>query len=861
MPTRRSSGLPALDQCTDSLFPGDNVVFRFDGISLYETVCTALLDSCRAAGTELHYFRFAGHAPLFSPDANLIVHNVDPSDGFERVITDIHAVIRETGTGATHVFDVLSDLSATFFSDRMIGNFFAVTCPFLARLDTIAYFGVERHVHSLHAIQPIRDTTQLFIDLYEFDGSVYASPLKLQYRNDDDLLRMHLLKDDEAYPVTDSTTLTRVLSARPWPGLSSASYRMIGIWDRTLLKAEQLASSPDLAVGHPDRKALFEQTLRLVTGARGAMFDVLSRCLTLEDVIRIWKRMIGTGMIGGKSSGMLAANAILRNADPAWEERLEPHDSFYIGSDVYYTYLVENDCWWFRQLQKHPKHYLDRNEEIRARMLEGTFPDYILQRFSDMLDYFGTSPIIVRSSSLLEDAFGNAFAGKYDSIFCANQETREQRLEAFLDAVRWIYAGTMSREALEYRRRRGILDRDEQMALLVQRVSGTQHGDRFFPDMAGVGFSFNPYAWTSEIDPEAGVLRLVFGLGTRAVDRNDDDYTRVIALNAPALKPTAGPEEEMRYSQRTIDLISLKENRLSSEEAEIVLREAVDLPRRYLSRTDRDGRGVVRFDRLLSETSFVNDMKTLLATIQQAYGSPVDVEFTVNLDPTGAYTLNVVQCRPLQVQSSGGEAAPLPDRDTLDILIRTGGGIVGHSRHVPVDRIVLVDPKCYGQLPEQKRYAVARALRHVTARTTPDERILLVGPGRWATSTPSLGVPVHVEDIAEVSMLMEIDIMHDGLVPDLSLGTHVFHEMVEMNMLYIAHSSRKPGNSFHWSAVSDLPEDVRSRERLQANLTPEVAACLRVYSCDPGRTPVWLYADARSQECLIYRTTPLPDRA
>ncbi len=846
--------MPALDHCIDSLIPGDNVVFRFDGIELYASVCRALRESCRVAGTELHYFRFAGHDPLLDGTEHVVLHEVDPSDGFERVITEIHNVIRRTGIGATYIFDVLSDLSATFFSDRMIGNFFSVTCPFLARLDTVAYFGVERHVHSLHAIQPIRDTTQLFIDLYELGGSMYAAPLKLQYRDKPGLLRMHVLDDEQAHPVTDSTTLTRVLSARPWPGLSSASYRMIGIWDRTLLKAEQLAASPDFSIGHPDRKALFEQTLRLVTGAQGAMFDVLARCLNLEDVIRIWKRMIGTGMIGGKSSGMLAATAILRNSDASWEEKLEPHDSFFIGSDVYYTYLVENDCWWFRQLQKNPKHYLDRNDEIRARMLQGEFPDYIVQRFADMLDYFGTSPIIVRSSSLLEDAFGNAFAGKYDSIFCANQGSRDERMQAFLDAVRWIYAGTTSREALEYRRRRGILDRDEQMALLVQRVSGTQHGERFFPDMAGVGFSFNPYAWTREIDPEAGVLRLVFGLGTRAVDQNDDDYTRVVALNAPDLKPTAGPEEEIRYTQRKIDLISLPGNRLVSEDAETVLRELTELPRAFLSRADRDGRRVVRFDRLLDRTRFVQDMKRMLETLQAAYGTPVDVEFTINLGSDGAYTLNVVQCRPLQVQSTGGEAKPLPEGESLQTLIHTDCGIVGHSRHVPVDRIVIVDPRCYGRLPEQKRYALARALKRLTSRRQADERILLIGPGRWATSTPSLGVPVHVEDIAEVSMLMEVDIMHDGLVPDLSLGTHVFHEMVEMNMLYIAHSSRKMENKLDWDALERLPIDADGIKRAASNLPEDIASCLKAFDVSGDDTPVWLYADARSQECLIYRS-------
>jgi hypothetical protein len=119
----------------------------------------------------------------------------------------------------------------------------------------------------------------------------------------------------------------------------------------------------------------------------------------------------------------------------------------------------------------------------------------VRDQFAEMLDYFGQSPIVVRSSSLLEDSFGSAFSGQYESIFCANQGSPQERLEAFLAAVRHIYASAMGRDALLYRAQRGLLDRDEQMALFVQRVSGAAYGRLFFPQVAGVGLSFNPFAW------------------------------------------------------------------------------------------------------------------------------------------------------------------------------------------------------------------------------------------------------------------------------------------------------------------------------------------------------------------------------
>ena len=199
------------------------------------------------------------------------------------------------------------------------------------------------------------------------------------------------------------------------------------------------------------------------------------------------ERMVGTGLIGGKTLGMLLGRAILRKAGASWSERLESHDSFFVGSDVFYTYLVQNGCWWLRRRHKDFEVVLQRAEEARQKILAGSFPDYIQQQFLEMLEYFGQSPLIVRSSSLLEDNYGNAFSGKYESVFLANQGTPQERLQALMRAVRTVYASAMSEEGLNYRLHHRLLDRDEQMALLVQRVSGEQHGSLFFPQTAGVG--------------------------------------------------------------------------------------------------------------------------------------------------------------------------------------------------------------------------------------------------------------------------------------------------------------------------------------------------------------------------------------
>ena len=583
------------------------------------------------------------------------------------------------------------------------------------------------------------------------------------------------------------------------------------------------------------------------------MLRLVSRYLTLQDVLDIRKRIIGTGLIGGKTICMLLARAILKRHAERFNDVLEPHDSFYIGSDVFYTFLVRNGVWWMRQKQRNPVTFLDDAGLARQRILAGSFPDYILKQFEEMLNYFGQSPIIVRSSSLLEDNFGNSFAGKYASVFCANQGPKERRLEDFLAAVRTIYASTMSEEALRYRERRGLLDSDEQMALLVMRVSGAMYGNYFYPQVAGVGFSFNPYAWSEYIDPEAGVLRLVFGLGTRAVDRADDDYTRIVALNAPQRRPEANYDEVRQYAQRRVDYLDLTANQVVSGYFTDVVADSPGLPTAMFA--DRVGGSLLpTFAQLFSETDFVADMREMLATLEEAYEYPVDIEFTANFFVKDRCSINLVQCRPLPV--AGAEIARLPELDVHpeDRLFEAHGAVIGHTRLVPVSRFIYVVPSVYGRLTESERYGVARLIGAINKVGVRGETgaVVLLGPGRWGTSTPSLGIPVSFTDINRVSVLCEIVTMHEHLIPDASLGTHFLNELVEMDILYLA---LFPGQGKNYldtrvfeEANNRLPELLPPEERWQYVVRVIDAADL----VTPGES-IMLAADALKQEVVCYR--------
>jgi len=216
---------------------------------------------------------------------------------------------------------------------------------------------------------------------------------------------------------------------------------------------------------------------------------------------------------------------------------------------------------------------------------------------------------------------------------------------------------------------------------------------------------------------------------------------------------------------------------------------------------------VLTFDKVLSNSPFVKDMRELLSTLKQAYGYHVDVEFVANLSDDGGYKINLVQCRPLQIKEGKPIADSIPALRKDRTIMEAHGGIIGQSRVLTVDRIIYVTPSVYGHLPQTDRYAVARLIGKLTHPTDKARAgtIMLLGPGRWGTSTPSLGVPVSFSEINTVSALCEIDTMHEGLSPDLSLGTHFLEELPNRLGELLPEASR-------WSQavrVVDAPDKAR----------------------------------------------------
>ena len=490
--------------------------------------------------------------------------------------------------------------------------------------------------------------------------------------------------------------------------------------------------------------------------------------LTLQDLREIYDRRIGRGKIGGKAAVMILAYKIIQREgqrhgiDAAG--CLTIPDSYFIGSDAFYDFHASNNLFpYMNQKYKSHERMIEDYPPAFGAYLNSRMPEYVERALARLLERLSGAPLIVRSSSLLEDNFGKSFAGKYDSFFLPNQGTLAENLEALTGAIKKVYASVIRPEALIYRETVGLTDYDERMAILIQKVEGAPHRGYFLPAFAGVAFSKNPYRWSPRIRVEDGMLRMVAGLGTRAVERVDNDYPRMVALSHPTLRPEQSPGAVRRYSQHQLDVLDLEANAFKTLPVADVL--GADFPAlgaimsldrgdyiqpfsgRPLSNERQDM--IVTFDRLLAHKPFVQTMRSMLRVVEEAYGRPVDMEFAgevASTYPDLQFKVTLLQCRPLSLRQPE-QRYTIPEDIPSEAILFTANRQVPHGFASGIRYIVYVDPRVYARVPDaDTRTEIGRVVGRLN-QALEGAPFILMGPGRWGTSNAMLGVKVTYADI------------------------------------------------------------------------------------------------------------------
>lgn len=555
--------------------------------------------------------------------------------------------------------------------------------------------------------------------------------------------------------------------------------------------------------------------------------NISKNFITLLAIEKIFYKFIGpsygAGKVGGKSAGMILANEILKvkkQTNPKLKNVYTPK-SWFLTSDGILEFINYNalDEFAFSKYQS-----LD---EIK---IEYPFLEYVFKQshftpeaiysLSLILDDIKSNPIVVRSSSLLEDSFEASFTGKYKSLFLSNTGTKSERLSALTDAIAEVYASTFNPDAIEYRKKNNLIDFREEMGVLIQEVVGNKIGKYFMPSYAGVALSHNEFRWSNRINREDGVIRIVAGLGTRAVDRTMDDYPILISPGKPDIRVNHSIKDSIKYTQRYLDVINLESKSFENITVEELINEsngsfpAIEKIFSFIKSnmlvepisaiTDFTKEELtITFNNLIQRTDFISQIREMLNELSEAYGGPVDIEFASDGDK-----LYLLQCRP-QSQAEIDEVVNLPANIQDKHKIFTASKFVSNGLIDNIDFVVYVDHKGYSLLETEEEMRYVGKIVSKLNSMLPEKKFILIGPGRWGSKGDiKLGVPINYSDINKTSLLIEYAKNKSDYVPELSFGTHFFQDLVEANIKYLPLYPDEKNNVFNDDFFNNTPNSL-----------------------------------------------------
>jgi len=570
------------------------------------------------------------------------------------------------------------------------------------------------------------------------------------------------------------------------------------------LKKFHHLSPQGVELSKPRETSLLVALIRRLLNDQQEYINIAKKFITLNDFNELLKRIIfpvgSQGKIGGKSSGLFLADKILKTSKKDQElfENIKIPKTWYLTSDNTLKFMSYNKLEdILEQKYKDIGQVKQEYPYVVHVFKNSSFDQGTLNDLSHVLDDFGEVPLVVRSSSLLEDRFGTAFAGKYKSLFIANQGSKEKRLSELVDAIAEIYASIFGPDPIGYRIENDLLDFHEEMGIMIQEVVGKKVGKYYFPAFAGVAFSYNEFRWSSRIKREDGLIRIVPGLGTRAVDRLKDDYPILIAPGQPGLKVNVSIDEAIRYSPKNMDVMNLETGKFETVSFDSLLKEyGHEYPQvhqlvsavkdNYFHQprpigTDFEKEGfVVTANGLISNTNFVKQIDAMLDILQEKYNYPVDIEFAHDGD-----SLYLLQCRS---QSHRPENIPatIPVNVAKEKILFSAERYISNGQVSQITHIVYVDPQEYDKVKSYEELVeIGNAVGQLN-KMLPKQQFILMGPGRWGSRGDiKLGVNVTYSDINNSAMLIEIAKRKKDYSPDLSFGTHFFQDLVEANIRYL----------------------------------------------------------------------------
>ena len=524
----------------------------------------------------------------------------------------------------------------------------------------------------------------------------------------------------------------------------------------------------------------------------------------------------GSGTIGGKGRSLLFALKRLRESgDPVLAATRVP-ESIYFGIGIFQQFL-EGIPALDAVLKREPA-------ELEKAFLAAPLPQEARLRIRQFVEEI-TDPVVIRSSSRLEDDVKHSFAGKYLTNFLGSCGTPAERAAAVETEMKRIYSRTFFPSAEDYRRRHALGPDD--MGIILIRMAGRRRGPYYYPTMAGVGYSQNFRRWTTRIRQEDGLVRLVFGMGTMSTKRG---YARTVSLTNPLLRPEGYASEKISaIAQERFHVIDeAHPNEITTLD---VKKEWPGLKANHpdfaaFAEVCRYEEGELAFEPIMKNMvsvppgakvcftfenfprkypGFFKRIKATLKLLEEAMGVPADIEFAY--EPTED-ELSLIQSRPFWSQTSlhGG----IPQLEPQQILLQADRMVTQGS--IPdVKKIIYVDYNRY--YAQRDFYGTARIIGELNRMS--DEPYILVAPGRIGSSNPELGVPVKYEELTNCRCMVELGIPRLGYMPELSYGTHFFSDLEVDGVLYMPVFSGEDKNIINTDWFEATPYETENNDAIR----------------------------------------------
>lgn len=512
-----------------------------------------------------------------------------------------------------------------------------------------------------------------------------------------------------------------------------------------------------------------------------------------------WFSRVGDGSLGGKARGLAFLNHLIQKyslTDKYEGLRISIPRTIVLTTDWFDKFILGNGLQYVIDSEL-------SDDEILSEFVASTLPEELAQNLKAFLATVD-GPLAVRSSSKLEDSNYQPFAGVYATYMCPPVENKDRMLRELGKAVKSVYASTYFRGSRNYIQASGNLLGEEKMAVIVQTICGTAHGNDFYPMMSGVGRSLNSYPIGAEKASD-GVLNVAFGLGRTVVDGGRS--LRVDPLHPKKILQLSNPRLSQRDTQNEMFVLDMSPAafKISRNDGvnlrRIPVAEALDsydhpelVASTYDALDDRmvpgigiRGARVISFDGIFQydRLPLAKALSEVMSICRNELMSEVEIEFALDPDPSSAgreADLKLLQVRPVS-SGTGSQTSSIEDAESsiANKLIRSDSAL-GNGYFTESSRIVVIMPESFDKM---KTALMAEEVSAINSGMIADGlTYFLVGPGRWGSSIPTLGVPVAWTDISAARMVVEYGI--DGFRIDPSQGTHFFQNITSLGVGYLS---------------------------------------------------------------------------